>query len=130
MVPAARISARIRSHKTSLCSRSATVGFANSTRTLEKSPQIRCNHRMTATRPVVLITGAAKRVGAQIARTLHGTGYDVALHYRHSRAEMDALIAGLESARPASTLAIEAELADLDAIGDIVEKCTARFGRI
>jgi pteridine reductase len=85
---------------------------------------------MTAHRSVVLVTGAAKRVGAQIARTLHGAGYDAALHYRHSRAEMEALIADLESARPQSTLAIGAELADIDALGDIVEKCTTRFGRL
>src|ERR1700759_4044439 len=85
---------------------------------------------MSTERPVVLITGAAKRVGAQIARTLHGAGYDVALHYRHSRAEMDALIAELESARSSSTRAGAAELADLDAVGGLVEKCTSRFGRL
>jgi NADP-dependent 3-hydroxy acid dehydrogenase YdfG len=32
--------------------------------------------------PVVLVTGAARRVGAVIARTLHGAGYRVALHHR------------------------------------------------
>jgi pteridine reductase len=85
---------------------------------------------MNTDRPVVLITGAAKRVGAQIARTLHGAGYDVALHYRHSRAEMDALTAEFESARKGSTLAVQAELADIDALNDIVEKCTSRFGRL
>jgi len=85
---------------------------------------------MSTDRPVVLITGAAKRVGAQIARTLHGAGYDVALHYRHSRAEMDALIGELDAARPGSTLAVQAELADVDALGGIVEKCTSRFGRL
>ena len=85
---------------------------------------------MSTEHPVVLITGAAKRVGAQVARTLHCAGYDVALHYRHSRAEMDALIAELESARPGSTLTVQAELADIDLLGDIVEKCTSRFGRL
>ncbi len=85
---------------------------------------------MSIDRPVVLITGAAKRVGAQIARTLHGAGYDVALHYRHSRAEMDALVDELETARDGSTLTVAAELADLDAVSGIVEKCTARFGRL
>ena len=85
---------------------------------------------MSTDRPVVLVTGAARRVGADIARTLHGAGYDVALHYRHSRAEMDALASQLESARSGSTLAIQAELADIDALGGIVEKCTSHFGRL
>jgi len=85
---------------------------------------------MSTDHPVVLITGAAKRVGAQVARTLHGAGYDVALHYRHSRAEMDALIAELEAARRNSTLTVQAELADVDALGGIVEKCTSRFARL
>ncbi|MGH8173238.1 MAG: pteridine reductase, partial [Rhodanobacteraceae bacterium] len=31
-------------------------------------------------RPVALITGAARRVGATIARSLHAAGYDLALH--------------------------------------------------
>ena len=81
-------------------------------------------------RPVALITGAAKRVGAQIARALHAAGYDLALHYRHSRAEMEALCAELESACAGSTLAIQADLADVHQLPQIVEKCVARFGRL
>jgi pteridine reductase len=82
----------------------------------------------SAPRPVALITGAAKRVGATIARTLHAAGYDLALHYRNSAAEMQALCAELESTRAASTLMIAAELADVEALPDIVEKCISRFG--
>jgi len=67
-------------------------------------------------RPVALITGAAKRVGAQIARTLHAAGYDLALHYRHSRAEMDALCGALEATRPRSALYVAGELADTECL--------------
>lgn len=81
-------------------------------------------------RPVALITGAAKRVGAQIARTLHVAGYDLALHYRRSRGEMDALIAELESARAGSTLALQAELADVENLPHLVSDCVAHFGRL
>jgi pteridine reductase len=81
-------------------------------------------------RPVALITGAAKRVGAQIARALHAAGYDLALHYRHSRAEMDALCAELESSRRDSTCAIAGELADVGQLPQIVERCVARFDRL
>ena len=80
--------------------------------------------------PVVLITGAAKRVGAVIARTLHAAGYDLALHYRRSQSEMDTLIAALEAQRARSTLAIQAELADIAGLQRIVEASVARYGRL
>jgi len=81
-------------------------------------------------RPVALITGAARRIGAQIARTLHADGYDLALHYRHSRAEMNALCAELEAVRSASTLAIAADLEQIGKVPDIVEACVAKYGRL
>src|SRR5258708_27643608 len=81
-------------------------------------------------RPVALITGAAKRIGAAIARALHAAGYDLALHYRHSRAEMETLCAELEAARRDSTLATDAELAEIDCLPRIVEQCMTRFGRL
>ena len=36
---------------------------------------------------VALITGAARRIGAAIARTLHAHGANVAIHYRGSAEE-------------------------------------------
>jgi len=81
-------------------------------------------------RPVVLITGAARRVGATIARCLHAAGYDLALHCRHSRDELDALIADLEKARANSTLALQADLADAERLPDLVIAVMARFGRL
>lgn len=83
-----------------------------------------------AQRPIALITGAAKRVGAQIARTLHAAGYDLALHYRRSRADMGALCAELEGTRANSTLALQAELADVAALSALVEHSIERFGRL
>ena len=81
-------------------------------------------------RPVVLITGAARRVGATIAQTLHAAGYDLALHCRNSRTELDALIDTLESVRASSTLALQAELADVDALPELVYQTLSRFGRL
>ena len=83
-----------------------------------------------STRPVVLITGAARRVGATIAQTLHAAGYDLALHCRNSRTELDALINNLESVRASSTLALQAELADTNALPELVYQTIARFGRL
>jgi len=82
------------------------------------------------TAPVALITGSARRIGAVIARTLHGAGYDVALHCRHSRAELDALAAGLEATRPGSTLVLQADLAEFDRLPELVAQAVGRFGRL
>jgi pteridine reductase len=81
-------------------------------------------------RPVALVTGAARRVGATIARALHAAGYDVALHCRHSRADLDALIAELDAARPGGTLALQADLADAATLAPLVDAVLARFGRL
>lgn len=85
---------------------------------------------MNDNRPVVLVTGAARRIGAVIARTLHAAGYDLALHYRHSRAELDALVAEREAARADSTLVVAADLADAERLPDLVDAALARFGRL
>ena len=81
-------------------------------------------------RRVALITGAARRIGAVIARRLHAAGWDVALHCRRSRTELDALIAALERARASSTLALQADLDDVDALAPLVAKTIDRFGRL
>jgi pteridine reductase len=85
---------------------------------------------IASSRPVALVTGAARRVGATIARTLHAAGYDLALHYRHSTGDADALIAELERARPDSTLGVQAELAELARLPALVEQVITRFGRL
>lgn len=84
----------------------------------------------TSARPVVLITGAARRIGAVIARTLHAAGCDLALHCRNSRAELDQLIAALELGRPQSTLALQADLAQVERIPGLVDATLDRFGRL
>jgi pteridine reductase len=81
-------------------------------------------------RPVALITGAGKRVGAVIARTLHAAGYDMALHYRHAAAEAELLASSLERQRSDSTFLVQAELADLDALPAMVGRVLTHYGRL
>jgi pteridine reductase len=81
-------------------------------------------------RPVVLITGAARRVGSATVRHLHAAGYDLALHYRNSASAVEALRAELEAARPDSTLAIRGELADIERLPELVAATLTRFGRL
>lgn len=85
---------------------------------------------MSADRPVVLITGAARRVGAVIARCLHAAGYDLALHHRHAAAEATALAAELQARRADSVLLLQAELAEFDRLPELVAHTLGRFGRL
>ena len=48
---------------------------------------------------VVLVTGAARRIGAAIVTRLHAEGARIAIHYRGSAAEAEALAAGLNASR-------------------------------
>lgn len=86
--------------------------------------------RPVAAARVALVTGAARRIGACIARRLHAAGYDLALHYCRSQADMDALVAELEAARPASVLALQADLAEFDRLPELVARTVGRYGRL
>ncbi len=85
---------------------------------------------MPETTPVALITGSARRIGAAIARRLHAQGYDLVLHYRGSAADMRALAAELESARPGSVLTVQADLSEFDRLPELIAKAVGRFGRL
>jgi len=81
-------------------------------------------------RPVALVTGAARRLGAAIARGLHAAGHDLALHYRSSAADMQALVDELEARRSGSTLVLQADLAQFDRLPELVAQTVGRFGRL
>jgi len=75
-----------------------------------------------------LVTGAARRVGAEIVRHLHAAGANVVIHCHRSLLEADALAAGLESERAHSTLVTTCDLLDTTALPGLVEATVARFG--
>lgn len=85
---------------------------------------------MSAPRPVALVTGSARRIGAAIARRLHAEGFDLALHYRGSTDEMQALARELETARADSVLTVQADLSEFDRLPEIVARSVGRFGRL
>ncbi len=80
--------------------------------------------------PVVLVTGAARRVGAEIARHLHAAGARVALHYRRSAADAEALAAGFNAQRPGSAVVLQGDLLDIAVLPGMVSSVVARFGRL
>jgi len=77
-----------------------------------------------------LVTGAAKRIGAAIARGLHAAGANVAIHYFSSAAEADALVAELNALRSGSALAVCADLKDTRTIEPMVQSILAQTGRL
>ena len=85
---------------------------------------------MSESRPAALVTGSARRIGAAIARRLHAAGFDLALHYRDSAGEAQALAAELESARAGSVVLLQADLAQFDRLPELVAKAVGRFGRL
>ena len=85
---------------------------------------------MPTPRPVALVTGAARRLGAAIATGLHAAGYDLALHYRDSAQEAADLQNTLEETRRNSTVLLRADLSDITKLPALVEHTVLRFGRL
>ena len=77
-----------------------------------------------------LVTGAARRIGAAIARRLHWAGANVVLHYRGAEAEAGRLEAELNAARAASALKVKADLLAPIAPRALVGAALERFGRL
>ena len=80
--------------------------------------------------PLILVTGAARRVGAEIARELHAAGACVALHYRHSADEAETLAATLNAVRAESAFTGGGDLARCGAAEEIAAAVLARAGRL
>lgn len=72
-------------------------------------------------RPAVLVTGGATRIGAELVRGFAAAGWHVVIHYRSSSADADALAATLPSAET-----IACDLADDEAatamIGELADR--------
>jgi pteridine reductase len=85
---------------------------------------------MAATEKTILVTGAAKRVGAAIARRLHGAGTNVIIHCNHSRAEAQALAAELNGQRAKSASVVQGDLLAYNALKGLVLQAHSCFGRL
>ena len=74
-----------------------------------------------------LVTGAAGRLGAQIARTLHQNGANLIIHYRRSAAAAEALAAELNRARAGSAVTIGADLASPPQLDELAARAVDAF---
>ena len=79
---------------------------------------------------VALITGAARRIGAAISRRLHEHGANVAIHYRDSSDEANALCDELNATRPDSAMPLRADLSDTNAFPELINSITKWHGQL
>lgn len=76
----------------------------------------------------ILITGGAKRIGHQIALSLHEAGHNIVVHYRSSAGAANELAVELNSRRQSSALCLQADLLDINAIPSLVAQASEAFG--
>lgn len=80
---------------------------------------------------VALVTGGARRVGAQIVRALHAHGMRVVVHYHSSRSAAQALQHELQTSRPDSVVLVRGDLLSGPALlRELVEKTLKAYRRL
>jgi len=82
------------------------------------------------TTKVALVTGAAKRIGAEIARQLHKEHFNVVIHYHQSEKAAKELANELNEERENSALCIAADLNNLAQIHHLAEQAQLQWQRI
>lgn len=81
-------------------------------------------------RQVALVTGAARRIGAEIVRHLHQSGISIVLHYRNSGEAAEQVAAELNRIRPDSVQTIQGDLIHAQTIPEVVARVIGLFGRL
>ena len=73
-------------------------------------------------KPVALVTGAARRIGAATARMLHARGMDIIVHCHRSQREARTLVNQLNAAREDSAAMVSADLNDMQALPMLLQE--------
>lgn len=79
---------------------------------------------------VALVTGGARRIGAETVRQLHRAGMRVIIHHRGSRDQARDLAEECNRARPHSAALLQGDLQDIAGLDALVRQATDRFGRL
>jgi pteridine reductase len=79
---------------------------------------------------VALVTGSARRIGAEIVRHLHAAGATVVVHYRSSAADAQALQAELNQQRARSCFLLAGDLLAVEQLPDMVSRVIEQAGRL
>jgi pteridine reductase len=77
-----------------------------------------------------LVTGAARRIGAVVASTLHEAGANVVIHYHHSEAEAEQLAADLNGRRANSAFTASADVREVAELERMAKQALERTGRL
>ncbi|MFT4591993.1 MAG: pteridine reductase [Gammaproteobacteria bacterium] len=77
-----------------------------------------------------LITGAGKRLGECMARTLHQHGASIAIHYRSSEKPAQELADSLNGLRAGSAFTAQADLLNIDELNALVKTVTDKTGQL
>ena len=77
-----------------------------------------------------LVTGAARRIGAVIAETLHQAGAGVIIHYFNSADSADALADRLNKERAGSAVTVQCDLRETSELDRMLAEVVARSGRL
>ncbi|KYC29445.1 Pteridine reductase [Sterolibacterium denitrificans] len=85
---------------------------------------------MQASTPVILVTGAARRVGAAIARCLHAAGASVVVHHHTSRRAAEQLSEEFNRQRAGSALSLAADLCQPAQLENLVAGVMEHYGRL
>ena len=78
----------------------------------------------------VLITGAAKNIGATIAKELHSSGMKIIIHYNHSQKEATKLVDELNDLRENSAIKIQADLKKKECYSMLINAALDFTGKI
>jgi len=80
--------------------------------------------------PVVLITGAAQRIGAAIAAKFHHNGYRVIVHCRHSLETANAQVTIYNNEKADSAIVLQADLTSESEVNALASNSLNAFGRL
>ncbi len=83
----------------------------------------------TSPAPVVLVTGAAKRLGREIALALAAGGWRVAVHYRSSKSDAINTVAACARIQGDSAL-FDADLGNENAVKGLLSRVIEHFGQV